>query len=122
MSQSIFQHLGGEIAEKLERSLNRLRQQLREAECSAPPPLFQMLEELRLIIAEDSDKARQRVQELLQSMGASEEEFLDWLRLDIELLEKKLLSAMSLAADPSQIDLAFWRQIDPEEKERSESV
>lgn len=113
MTDNLAQRITADAAETLQRSLKRLRQQLREAECQAPPPIFQMLEELRLTIAEDSDKARHKLREKLHSLGASEEEFLEWLQLDVRLLEQKLIKALSLAADPSKVDLAAWRKAEP---------
>jgi hypothetical protein len=35
------------------------------------------------------------------------------LQLDLQQLERKLLNAISQAADPSRVDLAAWRKAPP---------
>ena len=102
--------LGSDTAQALEAALKRLQLHLREAEVQAPMQIFQMIEELRGMVRSDSAKAKEGLTNALKRIAASEEEFLDWLELDWQLLERKLLKALSLAADPSQLDPDAWRK------------
>lgn len=89
----------------LESAYRRLSLQLRAAELSTPPTLYQMIEELRLVLAEEDQRTREGVQRILRKLGADEEEFLDWLALDIQLLEAQIFKTMARLADPTQLDL-----------------
>ncbi len=113
MSDNLGQQITQDAAATIEGHLKRLRLHLREAEVQAPMQVFQMIEELRNWIASDTDKARKGLLDALKRFGASEEEFLDWLQLDLQQLERKLLNAISQAADPSRVDLAAWRKAPP---------
>ncbi len=113
MTDNLGEQLSGDLARQIRQTLKRLRMHLHEAEVQAPAQIFQMIEELRSLVANDTQKARQNLHTALQRLGASEEEFLEWLELDVQLLERKLLKALALAADPSKVDLDAWRKADP---------
>lgn len=113
MPDSIGQQITRDAAQAIERNLNKLGLHLRQAEVQAPMQIFQMIEELRSRLTNDSDKARKELLETLKRLGASEEEFLDWLQLDLQQLERKLMNALKQATDPSRVDLAAWRKAPP---------
>ena len=110
MSESFTERFTRETANRLQQSLERLQQRLQEAEYQAPPPIYQKIEALRELLREDSEAAREKTMDLLKQIGTSESEFLDWLQQDVERLEQRLIQALGLAADPTQVDLARLRQ------------
>ena len=103
------QAITSEFVQSLEKTLQRLRLRLREAEVQAPMQIFQIIEELRSLVSTDTEKARDKLLEALQGLAASEEEFFDWLQLDIQQLESKLLDVLSKTTDSSRVDLATWK-------------
>ena len=113
MPDNLGQQMTRDAAQAIERNLTRLGLHLREAEVQAPMQIFQMIEELRSWISSDSDKARKGLLDALKRLGASEEEFLDWMQLDLQQLERKLMNALTDATDPSRVDLAAWRKAPP---------
>ncbi|MGB1581624.1 MAG: hypothetical protein ACPHER_08965 [Nevskiales bacterium] len=109
MKESLTDRLSRQTAEALEQSLQRWQERLSEAELKAPPRLYQMIEALREIVAEDSRRAREQLMETLTRIGSSEQEFLGWLEQDFQTLEQELLTALSKTADPTTVELAKLR-------------
>lgn len=110
MTESAAERLSRATAEALQHSLERWQQRLHEAEVQAPANIYRMIEALREVVSQDSRKARQQVLDILTRMGTSEAEFLDWLEQDFELLEKRLFTALGVAADPTALELDRLRR------------
>ncbi len=102
-----------------ERMLERTREFLSEAGEELKPKLQHALDaavekttELGELTREEAEKIAEYLKRDLQSAGeylASDEakELKDWLRMDLDLIEARILDALSLLVDPTKVELAL---------------
>lgn len=107
-------------ARSLSEALERVRTRLHEVEVNAPPQVYQAIERLREITQQGMDETEQRLSHLAHELGETEEDLIEWLRLDLRALERRLLSSLIDASDHSRAELRRWlmpadRQKDEEE-------
>lgn len=92
----------------LTQAVERLRARLHEAAIHAPPQVYQAIERLRELAHESVERTEQQFSELAHELGESEEDLLEWLKLDIRSLEKRMLNSMLSASDTSRAELQKW--------------
>jgi hypothetical protein len=99
----------------------RVRTAIEEAEESTLPALQRMIHrardtavELGELTREEAEKIAYFVQRDLQDAGRhlaeSGHELGDWLRFDVDLIEDRLLEALSLAADHTKLEMLQFEQ------------
>jgi len=105
-----------------ERMLERTREFLSEAGGELKPKLQEALDaaiektsELGELTREEAEKIGEYLKRDLQSAAeylASDEakELKDWLRMDLDLIEARILDALSLLVDPTEVELAMWAE------------
>ncbi len=107
-----------DLTRAYERMLARIREQLSEAEASAPLPIYMVIEEAReravslgeMTQAEASQVAYWLKRDLLHLrdvISRSEQGFMNWLGLDLKLIEQGLLDIL---ADPTRVDWLHLQQ------------
>lgn len=99
-----------------ERMLERVRQAVAEAEEGVKPKVEQLVDaaaeksaELGELTREEADKVAEYLKRDLRDAGeflASDttKELKDWLRIDLDLIEARILDALSLLVDPTDVE------------------
>ena len=104
------------------RMLERAREFLDQAGEGLKPKLQEAVEaaiektsELGELTREEAEKIGEYLKRDLESAAgylASDEakELKDWLRMDLDLIEARILDALSLLVDPTEVELAMWAE------------
>jgi len=104
-----------------EHMLNRAKELLSDAKRDIAPKLENILElakdkasELGELSAEELDKIsnylRRDVYDAANFVAKDRGELKDWLRFDIEQVEERILESLSHLVDPTQVDLADFKE------------
>ena len=95
-------------SKSLSDALERVRTRLHEAELNAPPQVYQALEALREKLQSRLEETETQLSQLAHEIGETEDDLLEWLKLDIRSLEKRLLESLLSASDKSRAELRQW--------------
>lgn len=89
-------------------AMERLRTRLHEATVNAPPQIYQAIEELKQRTQSRLVHTEQQLSEIAHELGESEEDLLEWLKLDLRTLEQRLLEKFLSTTDASRVELQKW--------------
>lgn len=108
MSEHEQNHFEADATRDLMTALERIRSRLHEATVNAPPQIYQAIEELKQRTHDRLQQTEQKLSEIAHELGETEDDLLEWLKLDIRSLEQRLLQSLLNASDDSRVELKRW--------------
>lgn len=115
-SNRLEENFESDATQSLMQAVERMRTRLHEAAVNAPPQIYQAIERLRELTQEQFASTGQRISTLAHELGESEEDLIEWLKLDIRTLELRLLQSLLSTTDTSRVELRQWLSQSDEEE------
>ncbi|GEM_PF-2618954 len=108
----------GDATRSLMQAVERMRTRLHEATVNAPPQIYQAIERLREIAQDRFERTEHRISQIAHELGETEDDLLEWLKLDIRTLERRMLQSLIDASDESRVELQRWLRKEEEEEKK----
>ncbi len=108
MPDSDNRNLQADAANTLIQVMTGIRTRLHEATVNAPPQVYQAIEELKARVQSRLEHTEQQLSEIAHELGETEEDILEWLKLDIRSIENRFLQSLLNTTDSSRVEIQRW--------------